>query len=217
MKKQIARALFFILGVINLTGHLLAQEDLIVYSKVLLMPLLLYYVYESTRETVTFRTLLLAVAIIFSWGGDIALIYPRYFLLGVGLFLIAQITYSYLFLKSTTQSVSFNLLRILPFVLYATLLFYLVLPDAGDMKIPVIVYGICLLAMGYTASLRKGLTQNQSFKVTLSGAVLFIISDSLIALSKFTGTTIPHSGFLIMLTYIIAQYLIVEGMIKHTD
>lgn len=216
MKYKIARTLFLVIAIINLSGHLMESNELAKYSKVLLMPLLLYYVFEKSREKVTFRILLLSVAIIFSWGGDIALIYPDYFLLGVGLFLIAQLSYAYLFIKSTIKNIEFSLFRLLPYLVYAFLLFYLVLPGAESLKIPVIVYGICLLAMGYAARLRRGLTGSESFKLTLIGSTLFIISDSLIAIEKFYSD-IPFGGFLVMLTYISAQFLIAEGMLKHTE
>jgi uncharacterized membrane protein YhhN len=47
------------------------------------------------------------------------------------------------------------------------------------------------------------------------GALLFMISDSLIALDRFGSDLLPlpWAGFWIMLTYIAAQYLIVVGML----
>jgi hypothetical protein len=37
-----------------------------------------------------------------------------------------------------------------------------------------------------------------------------MVSDSLIAITKF-GSDFAYSGFCVMLTYIVAQYLIVKG------
>ena len=51
-----------------------------------------------------------------------------------------------------------------------------------------------------------------SFWFVLVGATLFVLSDSLIAVSKFVAP-FPMSGILIMATYGIGQYLIVEGFL----
>ncbi|MBK6978454.1 MAG: hypothetical protein IPH28_16255 [Cytophagaceae bacterium] len=45
------------------------------------------------------------------------------------------------------------------------------------------------------------------------GAILFIISDSLIAYSKFV-TEIPLNSLWVMSTYGFAQYLILQGFIN---
>jgi hypothetical protein len=43
-----------------------------------------------------------------------------------------------------------------------------------------------------------------------------MISDSTIAINKFLQP-IPQSGLLIMSTYMAAQWLIVEGLIRHQE
>jgi uncharacterized membrane protein YhhN len=45
------------------------------------------------------------------------------------------------------------------------------------------------------------------------GAVLFVSSDSLVAFNKFYNPLVL-SSFIIMITYLIAQYLIVSGILK---
>ncbi len=45
------------------------------------------------------------------------------------------------------------------------------------------------------------------------GAIVFVISDSILAINKFY-TPIEKSSFFIMLTYLVAQYLIVIGVLK---
>jgi uncharacterized membrane protein YhhN len=44
-------------------------------------------------------------------------------------------------------------------------------------------------------------------------AVLFVSSDSLVAFNKFYNPLVL-SSFIIMITYLIAQYLIVSGILK---
>jgi uncharacterized membrane protein YhhN len=48
----------------------------------------------------------------------------------------------------------------------------------------------------------------------LIGAVLFMISDSLIAIDKF-ATPIPYPTLFIMGTYVFAQYFIAVGVLKN--
>jgi uncharacterized membrane protein YhhN len=59
---------------------------------------------------------------------------------------------------------------------------------------------------------RKGRVNKRSFQLVFIGSLLFVISDSMIAVDKFYGE-IPQAGFWIMLTYISAQYLIMRGLI----
>jgi uncharacterized membrane protein YhhN len=55
-----------------------------------------------------------------------------------------------------------------------------------------------------------------SFFLVFAGSVLFVISDSLIALDKFL-TSIPHDRLLVMSTYISAQFLIMMGILKQFE
>jgi uncharacterized membrane protein YhhN len=64
--------------------------------------------------------------------------------------------------------------------------------------------------MGITAAERH--TNIKSYGFVLIGAILFIISDSLIAINKF-AFSIPLSDLWVMSTYIAAQYLIVQGVL----
>jgi uncharacterized membrane protein YhhN len=66
--------------------------------------------------------------------------------------------------------------------------------------------------MSMSALNRKGLVSTNSFRLVFFGSVFFVISDSMIALNKFYAD-IPRSSFLIMLTYFVAQYLIMMGLI----
>jgi len=50
--------------------------------------------------------------------------------------------------------------------------------------------------------------------LTVIGAAFFVISDSLIALNRFVFK-IQYSGLLIMVTYYVAQFLIIIGIIKN--
>ena len=64
--------------------------------------------------------------------------------------------------------------------------------------------------MGITAVGRLGRTKRSSFNLVFLGALLFIMSDSVIGLNRFTGP-VEHAGPIVMSTYLLAQYLLVKG------
>ena len=101
-------------------------------------------------------------------------------------------------------------------LIYAALLFYMLKDGLGDLLIPVIVYMIVILSMSTTAYLRHKQDNVISYNWVFSGALLFMLSDSILALDKFYQP-LPMSSVLIMLTYALAQYCIVIGILKHKE
>jgi uncharacterized membrane protein YhhN len=60
------------------------------------------------------------------------------------------------------------------------------------------------------ATLRQQVT-TKSYSQVLNGAAFFVISDSLIAIHKFV-MPIPYDSVFIMPTYVLAQWLITQGI-----
>ena len=210
--------IYIAVSIANLIAKVVPSEELNQYTKPLLMPLLMIYVYKSSIGKTTARILLLCVALLFSWLGDVVLMYQSnelYFMGGIGLFLIAQITYIVVLRKSMYQKPQFSFTKALPFVLYAGLLFYVLLP-AGDFTIPIVVYGSFIMVMAIMARLRQGNTSQESYQLALWGSIVFVLSDSILAFNAF-HTPIPYAGIYIMFTYCAAQLLMVFGMLKHVE
>jgi len=82
----------------------------------------------------------------------------------------------------------------------------------GLMKPVIMIYALSLIGMSMMALNRNGRVNRTSYLLVFLGSVLFVLSDSMIALDRFFRE-IPMSGFWIMLTYISAQYMIVRGLI----
>jgi uncharacterized membrane protein YhhN len=61
------------------------------------------------------------------------------------------------------------------------------------MKIPVLIYAAVLTGMVLVALFRFGKTSSSSFALVFGGAILFMISDSLIAINKFLEP-LPMAG-----------------------
>lgn len=96
-------------------------------------------------------------------------------------------------------------------VMYAYLAVAVVLvlvcaPGSGPLLAPVVVYAALITVMAILATGVHPLTG--------VGAVVFLASDSLIALNAFVASwELPHQGFWVMLTYGIAELLIVLGVL----
>lgn len=214
MNAYVFLSLYIAAAIVNVVARLIDMDDLAMYSKVLLMPLLIVYVYESSKEHVTLLTLLLCVALIFSWGGDVALLYDgdTYFLLGMGAFLIAQLIYAYLFIKSIQLKIHWKWWYVAP-VLSMTISFLSqVLPKAGAFQIPIAVYALAISVMAIAAITRHAKVGEKSFKLVVAGAIIFVISDCTIAWNKFVMPFEIADAF-VMLTYTTAQLLIVRGIL----
>ena len=93
---------------------------------------------------------------------------------------------------------------------------HILFPGLGTMKLPVVVYTIIILLMLMAAFNRKNIVRQNSFLLVFFGAALFVISDSCIAVNLFYKL-FELARFVIMLTYITAQFLIVYGIIKSKE
>jgi uncharacterized membrane protein YhhN len=152
-----------------------------------------------------YKTLILA-GLVFSLLGDAALMFPeKLFSAGLVAFLVAQVLYVFAFRTPAGQSVSF--LTFLPFILYGLLMFFLLAPGLGPMKLPVLVYIGAITAMaGFAASRYVHLGGTRPL-LAFVGAVLFLISDSVLAYDRF-GKKLPFARIVVLGTYFPAQLLI---------
>ncbi|MBD2703290.1 lysoplasmalogenase [Spirosoma sp. BT702] len=216
---------FATVTLLEMLGDTLSIRWLHYVCKPLIMGLLLYYVWQQFRSaTYTGPLRWLMVGMGFALLGDVFLMIQEVdlFALGLGAFLVMQICYSRAFwleIQASGKTIrprTFSLTAI-PFVLYNGIFLFLLKPrfflnpDLKPLWWPVVGYVFCLSLMGVLAFLRKGLL---AYGWVAIGAVLFILSDSAIAIDKFL---LPISGatWFIMTTYAIAQYLIVMGIVQH--
>lgn len=193
------------------------------YSKPLIMVMLSsYFLTSSTPRKSSFWIIL--VAIFFSWIGDSLLMYQQndslYFLLGLGSFLMAHVAYAISFYGLKWKEANNPLLATqklrhsLTLILAGIALVSILSPGLGDMRLPVTVYASVIVFMSIVALLRYGYTSVTSFALIFGGAVIFMVSDSILAINKFREP-LAYAGSWIMLTYCIAQFMIVQGAIRH--
>ncbi|WP_223552088.1 lysoplasmalogenase [Aestuariivivens sp. NBU2969] len=157
-------------------------------------------------------------ALTFSVLGDILLMFvfinQNFFIGGLISFMLAHLMYIKVFYgKHKFHKKIFNFLGIL--LIYVFFLFYILKNNLGNMLLPVILYMAVILLMVTMAFLRQGQVNKLSFILVFLGAITFIISDSLLALNKFYRP-LPLANISIMLTYALAQLLIVFGLKKQS-
>jgi len=215
-EKQFA-LLFSIIVILELVSN--SKEALFklhyIVKPLIVLSLIGYVIWEGKTLQSSRRSLLL-LALICSMLGDILLMFnsqnQQFFIFGLIAFLVAHIMYILLFLKDRNREKN-----ALPFALvlliYATALFYLLKEGLGEMLVPVIAYMLVILTMASTAFLRKDKVSKQSYLLIFIGALLFMLSDSLLALNMFYKP-IPMANFAIMITYALAQFFIVIGILR---
>tara|TARA_R110002050_G_scaffold297339_2_gene458642 strand:+ start:55679 stop:56377 length:699 start_codon:yes stop_codon:yes gene_type:complete len=203
---------------LNLLGHFLDESWMILISKPLLMPFLMVYFALFKFKIAKSLNYAIIGALFFSWVGDVALLFEEYnsllFIIGLGGFLIAHVHYIFVFLKVDVRSKVVQKLKwyaIPVFVIYTVGLVSLVWNYLGDLRIPVLIYALVLMFMAITAVSRKG---KRGYYLILTGAILFVLSDSVLAINKFY-TPFEGARILTMLTYTLAQLFIVLGLSKY--
>jgi uncharacterized membrane protein YhhN len=192
------------------------------YSKPLILLGLIIYFYRITKPIAsTLLTKATLGGLIFSWIGDILLMWPNLFAYGLGAFLLAHVCYIIAFKvaqKNPGEIGNVNFIKTfffnLPYYIIAAFIYYLIHPNLGVLKIPVIIYIIAIVSMVTTARERFGKSHPSSFWQVMIGATLFFFSDGILAVNRFY-LEFPEAGILIMGTYAAGQLLIVMGIRTH--
>jgi uncharacterized membrane protein YhhN len=220
---KLSRIIFFIFGLAVATDLFIGSRDLQgwrIVSKSLLMPLLAAAYYYDTRPLNAYSKLFLT-ALFFSWCGDVLLLFDRtgelFFMAGLVCFLTAHLLYIRYFLNIKSAQESYlrkRPLLYLAVVAYLAELLYVLWPTLGGMKIPVLLYGIIISTMLGVALWQYRRVSDHTAILFIAGAILFVVSDSLLALNKFREP-ISYAGIGIMLTYCLAQFFLARGSASH--
>lgn len=209
--------LFFLLIVAELVcGNVERLSTWHYITKPSLLIALIFY-FNNQSKTLNLKTrIFILIALGFSLLGDILLMFvdqsQNFFMFGLISFLLAHIFYCYIFLTNRNSKKN-PMGLILVLLIYAIGLFYLMKDGLQDLLIPVIIYMLFILLMTVTAFLRYRTPASNSYMLVLVGAILFVVSDSILALNKFY-MPFGFASFSIMLTYALAQYFIVLGLLK---
>ncbi|MFJ4876062.1 lysoplasmalogenase [Streptomyces sp. NPDC088745] len=200
-RDRVARALlaaFLLAAAVDLGGLLAGAWPVHAVAKPLLMPLLAGHVVVRGGPR------LLVAALLFGWGGDVALLFDAdpAFLLGMGSFALGHVCYLLLFRGAPTRR---PLGALYALALAGTVaLLWADLP--AELRVPVAGYSLLLTVTAFRAS---GLGRCAGL-----GGALFLLSDTLIATGVAQWPQLPAPDFWVMATYAAAQCLLALGVLR---
>lgn len=176
-----------------------------------LMPLLcaLYAV------SVTQVRILIVAALLFGWLGDIFLLFRNkkvLMLCGICAFALGHIFYIGAMLSDHPKP---HILILIPVALCAVWMVFVVkklIPYAPrSLKKPGFLYALLLSGTALTALYLLLVTQQAAFLIAFIGGLFFMLSDTILTGQQYRKET-KHGNFYVMLTYIIAQDLLILGL-----
>jgi uncharacterized membrane protein YhhN len=163
----------------------------------------------------------IGVGLFFGLLGDCLLMFvtvdASFFILGLAAFLIGHLLYisafSLDYKGQRLNSRQISKWSLLIVFVYCICFYWLLSDHLGELKFPVLVYAVVISVLALVAINRREGVNLISFNLILLGAVLFLVSDSILAYDKFV-TSFRYSSLLIMSTYMLAQYFITIGTIE---
>ena len=208
MVNKILLALITVFSIIYIFRIGIEDSDFIMLFKLIPMVLIIIMaLLTKAPQTKTYYTLI-SIGLVFCAIGDYTI---QWFIVGLSFFLIGHLFYIAAFLSTNVQECPKSLLAVL--VLYGAVMATIIaggLWQDGDIILAcaVVAYISVILTMGWTAWRTKS-------NFAMIGAILFIISDSVLALNKFT-VEIPAASEIIMITYYGAQILLALSISQYS-
>lgn len=211
MIKKIALLVFLLVSILDIIGIIFKIDSLIfIFKPFILLSLLFLY-----AHSVVIRNKWYVAALIFSFFGDVFLLYSgdTVFKFGLGSFLIAHLLFIAVVVKRIKKTSFLNVsIATISFGIVLFLIIFLLKDSLNKLFIPVLIYGITICAFGVVSFIDYLNTISKTSLFMLIGAVIFILSDSILSINKFY-----HAAFsfqiAVMVTYISAQYLIYRSMV----
>lgn len=187
--------------------------------KFLLMPALSIYWFSQTSTLSRAIRVLGGLSLFCAWLGDVALMTPGKLgmLLGIPPFLLAHVCYIFLFLQirkriKPTPPLNMMAIAIVALIVVAALYFLLQNQTDAFFLIAIPVYACTLGSMMIVAV--HSFHASKPGRWVIIGAGVFLVSDTLIGLGAFV-THFPGHSFLVMLTYGVAQLLLIGGCLRY--
>ncbi|MEP7373340.1 MAG: lysoplasmalogenase [Chitinophagaceae bacterium] len=219
MNKRYRIVIFFII----LIADLLAVQGEYKIAEYFFKPLIIIWLMASfvlqLRNIESSLKKWVIFALFFSWSGDVLLMFDAdhslFFLFGLSSFLIAHVFYILFFhfvrMKEMVKSRWYLLLIV---VIYYSVIIAILSPHLGDMKLPVRIYAVVISFMFLLALHMMFIKKRTTGLWMMAGALLFVVSDSLLAINKFYQP-FEMAGFFVMSTYGLAQLFLTEGAIRY--
>jgi len=211
MIKKVAFFVFVLVSLFDIVGVLFKVPDLIfIFKPFILLSLLFLY-----SSSVLVRNKWYVIALIFSFFGDVFLLYSgqSLFIMGLVSFLLAHFIFISIVLKRIQKTSFLKIISsVIPFLVVFILLIFGLKESLNEMLLPVIIYGLTISTFGIVSLVDFQNRKSQKSLFMLLGAMVFMISDSVLAINKFYNASHLFE-IIIMSTYIAAQYLIFRSMV----
>lgn len=155
------------------------------------------------------QRIVFTIAVVLSMLGDIALMLPSdRFVAGLGSFLLAHIAYivGFAIIGGDTLGYAIGVVVVAAVVVPLARRYLRALAGRGrrELVVPVVLY-MGAIGVMVTSAIAAGNA------VAIVGAVLFMVSDSLIAETRFVGPR-PWGRLVVMVTYHVAQVMLVLSL-----
>ncbi|WP_368660068.1 lysoplasmalogenase [Aquimarina sp. TRL1] len=221
MRLKISSAVFGIVYLLFVLMDLLAIYAAIHMYRCITKPLIMFslivWVVFCKSKLSDMLKKQMVLALVFSLLGDVFLLFDAYsnlyFLAGLFSFLCAHLSYIFIFWKKRGRKKKQYFLILM--TLYGVGLYSFLFPYLEEMRYPVLVYTLVILMMGLTAYHRRN-EAFISYKKVMIGVILFIISDSILAVRLFV-VDFFMADYLVMITYALAQFFIIFGILAQED
>ena len=213
--KYLSLIIFAVSTAIHLFASLKQDKKLRNITKpFILLGLMGFYCFSVSKIRIV-----VMLALIFSWIGDLLLIPPgiKWFTAGGISFMISH----FFFVLSYVKDISFEKIHPLVIVCLGLFFFVQVFLTFRDLKpylpkalfYPMYLYLLINGTMNCFAIFRFLTGREPATVITLIGAILFFISDTALFFVRFKKDGRVRTHFLVMLTYSIGEFLIVLGLI----
>ncbi len=200
-------ALVFISAILHLRAEYKGPKRNVYFFKPLTMFFIILIAWQTKNPVSSFYKYAIICGLVFSLTGDIFLMLPAdRFISGLLSFLLAHLLYITAFTFEGARSP--GVLSAVLLLIYGALMLRILLPHLGSMKAPVVMYMLVIMLMAWQALNRWMATPaEQGSALALAGALLFVVSDSLLARNRFKSR-FRCAQIHIMSTYFMAQWLI---------
>jgi len=220
-KRKILLVIFLLVLLMHCLSIQVEMTQLRTVTKVILVPLLMIHL--LINRSLRLLGYLPLIALLFSWIGDILLLgdEPAFFLSGMIAFVMTHVCYSFTFVKIkqvTPKDRSNFIIPLFALLVFSLLVFFYLKDDLESYLLPVLFYMIFISLMASLAihTRTNAKIATLSLYTFIPGALLFVVSDALLAINMFKLHHIVLE-VLVMLTYGLAQFFITRGFQKTAE
>ncbi|MGI9541252.1 MAG: lysoplasmalogenase [Flavobacteriaceae bacterium] len=208
MSQTAFKSFIFISALLAIIADFFEINLLFYFLKPLTTSLIILFLLKHRDTAAKAYSNLVIIGLLFCLGGDTFLLFPDFFVFGLGAFLIGHLWFIAAFVKENGWK--FPLKIGIPIAVFGSVLYGLIYPNLGKLFLPVAVYMTVIVVMSWQGIVFTRNSTKIKFKGLSLAVSLFLFSDALIAFNKFYAP-ISFSGIIILTTYWMAIFLLAKS------